>query len=445
MRKIIVLLVFFCFQHLNAQDLATRLAASDYRLSYDDTRTLAVDVHALAFFKDNEFGGDQATGYTLPGFWLQPRLTYQPLDAVRLEAGLHAIVFNGANKYPCYAYHDIARWKGAQYQRGAHVLPFFRAQAQLRRLNFVLGDIYGGANHGLVEPLMNHEVNLAQDPEMGFQLLADLPRYHFDAWINWQSFIFREDNHQEAFTVGLSQRIGLFSTASRKAESQGSLRSAASYVSPFASLSQPVAPSISLYIPIDILIQHRGGEIDNTEMGAQTIDNAAIGLGLRWNNKGKIFNGLTAEALALGCLQQSGNLWPFDNGLGASVSLSADFLRQLRIFATTVYGKDFCPIYGAPFFSTFSTKTGGSFDHILTSHVGAEWSHTFARDYVLGAKVDTYLCSTGEETIPAEATTIEIDGSPSGLVTRPSAFKNNFSFGVFFRCSPRFELKRFKR
>ena len=144
-------------------------------------------------------------------------------------------------------------------------------------------------------------------------------------------------------------------------------------------------------------------------------------------------------------MQQSGNLWPFDNGLGASVSLRADFMRQLRIFATTVYGKDFCPIYGAPFFSTYSTKTGGSFDHILTSHVGAEWSHTFARDYVLGAKVDTYLCSTGEETIPAEATTIELDGSPSGLVTRPSAFKNNFSFGVFFRCSPRFELKRFKR
>ena len=29
----------------------------------------------------------------------------------------------------------------------AHVLPFFRAQAQLKNLTFVLGDIYGGANH----------------------------------------------------------------------------------------------------------------------------------------------------------------------------------------------------------------------------------------------------------------------------------------------------------
>jgi hypothetical protein len=442
-RACILTLVLFLAHPLSAQDLASRLAASDYRLSYDDTRTLAVDVHALAFFKDNEYGGDQATGYTLPGFWLQPRLTYQPLDAIRVEAGFHAMVFNGAGKYPCYAYHDIARWKGAQYQSGAHVLPFFRAQAQLRRLTFVLGDLYGGANHGLVEPLMNPEVNLTQDPEMGFQLLLDLPRYHLDAWINWQSFIFREDNHQEAFTVGFSQRIGLFSSSSNS--SPGTLRSATSFVPSVATMASSSAPSLSLYLPIDVLIQHRGGEIDDTDMGAQTIDNAAIGLGLRWNTKGKAFNGLTAEALALGCLQQSGHLWPFDKGLAAGLTLSADFLRQLRLFATTVYGRDFCPLYGAPFFSTYSTKTGGRFDHVLTTHVGAEWSHTFAHDYVLGAKVDTYLCSTGEETIPAEATTIELDGSPSGLVTRPSAFKNNFSFGVFFRCSPRFELKRFKR
>ena len=263
MRKLCVFIpLMLCCLPINAQDLATRLAATDYRLSYDDTRTLAVDVQSLAFFKDNEFGGDQATGYTLPGFWLQPRLTYQPLDAIRLEAGFHAAVFDGANKYPCFAYNDIAQWKGTQYQHGAHILPFFRAQAQLRNLQFVLGDLFGGANHGVVEPLMNPEVNLTQDPEMGFQLLYDLPRYHLDAWINWQSFIFREDTHQEAFTVGLSQRIAL---------------------TPQRSSLTPHPSSLNFYLPIDILIQHRGGEIDDTHTGAQTIDNAALGIGMRWN------------------------------------------------------------------------------------------------------------------------------------------------------------------
>lgn len=411
------------YHRASAQDLATHLAATDYHLSYDNTRTLSVDLDALAFFKNNEYGGHQATGYTLPGFWLQPRLAYQPLDAVRLELGCHALIFNGANKYPCFAYHDIARWKGTQYQHGFHVLPFFRAQAHLRDFTFVLGNLYGGANHGLVEPLMNPEVNLSQDPEMGFQLFCDRPFYHLDAWINWQSFIFREDNHQEAFTVGVSQRIRL-----NKASSP-----------------------LHVYLPVDVLIQHRGGEIDATDDGVQTIDNGAFGVGLKWNARKRIFNALTAEVMALGCWQQTGELWPFDTGLATAATLRADFLRQLSCFATLFYAKDFCPIYGAPFFSTFSTKTGGHFDNVFTPHLGIEWHHTFAHDYVLGAKIDTYLSHTGRETLPAgytENTDSEGITAPASSTyntalesnTAPAAFKNNFSFGIYFRCSPSFRL-----
>ena len=413
MRKISLFILLTCLVPLRAQDLATRLVATDYRLSYDQTRSLGVDVNALTFFKNNEFGGPQATGYTLPGFWLQPRLSYQPMDVIRLEAGFHALVYNGANKYPCFAYHDIARWKGNQYQRASHVLPFFRAQARLGSFTFVLGDIYGGANHGIVEPLMNAEVNLSQDPEMGFQLLVDRPHYHLDAWINWQSFIFREDTHQEAFTVGLSQRIALGSPLSAR---------------PSRTLDHSRA--FNFYVPIDVLIQHRGGEIDDTHTGVQTIDNLAVGLGLQWNSRRKVFNGLNAELLALGCWQQTGQLWPFDSGVGASASVSVELLRQVRLFATAVYAKDFCPIYGAPFFSTYSTKTGGRFESVLTPHIGVEWFHTFAKDYVLGAKLDSYLARTGVETLP--------DGQQ-----RPSALNNNFTFGIFMRCSPQFMIKKF--
>lgn len=391
MSRLFVILVFIASSlSLPAQELAERLVATDYRLSADDTQTLAIDADALAFFKNNEFNADHVTGYTLPGFWVQPRLTYQPLDAVRIEAGFHALVFNGANKYPCFTYHDIARWKGDQYQYGAHLLPFLRAQAQLGSVNFVFGTIYGGANHGLVEPLMNAENNLTQDPEMGFQLLVDKPRYHLDAWINWQSFIFREDTHQEAFTVGLSQRIAL---------------------------NAPQSP-LAWYVPIDILFQHRGGEIDSCELNMATLDNAALGLGLRWNANGKVFNGMTAEALGLACWKQHGDVWPFKSGFGASLMLSADLFRQLRVFATTVWAHNFCPLYGSPFFSTFSTEKGQDFGHVLTSHLGAEWSHTFAPGYVVGAKLDTYLCSVDH-----------------------GSFSNNFCFGVFIRCSPHFKLK----
>ena len=388
----------------SAQDLATTMTASDHRLQSADTRTLSFELDALTFFKDNEYEGEQSRGYSLPGMQLQPKLTYQPLDAIRLEAGLHALIFDGANKYPCYAYHDIGRWKGGQYQHGAHVLPYFRAQAQLGKVAFVFGDIYGGANHGVMEPLMNPEVNLTQDPEMGFQLLADLPRWHMDAWLNWQSYIFETDTHQEAFTVGVSQRIQL----------NGSQN------------------AIHVYIPVDILVQHRGGEQDTTSLGVQTITNGGVGLGMRWKAGGRVLRSLTAEAAVLGCWQQKDQLWPFDAGIGGSISVAADFVKEFRAFAGFFAARDFVSLYGAPFYSTLSQKEPGArFSRLLTPHVGLEWHHTFARDYTLGAKVDAYPLAAGRLT--------HADGR-----VEPATFANNFSFGVYLRCRPHFLLKRFR-
>ncbi len=387
-----------------AQDLAYRLAASDHRLDSADTRSLFFALDNISFFKDNEFNGEQAKGYTLPGLWVQPKVVWQPLHSIRLEAGCHALVFDGANKYPCYVYHDIGTWKGNQYQRGFHVLPFFRAQAQLKRLTFVLGDIYGGANHRVMEPLMNPEINLTQDPEMGFQLLLDLPRYELDAWVNWQSYIFEEDTHQEAFTVGIHQRVSLNSKLS----------------------------TLNFYLPIDILIQHRGGEQDITDLGVQTITNGGIGFGVEWNTGARVVRRLTAELAALGCWQQSGHLWPFNLGAAGSCMVAVDFARDFRLFAGAFYARDFVSLYGIPFYSTLSQKhPGARFDKVIVPHVGAEWSHTFAKNYILGAKVDAYPMIEGEMT--------NADGT-----VRASTFVNHFSFGVYFRCHPRFLLKHWQ-
>ena len=368
-----------------AQDLATRMAAFDIAIDPAATGTLSLTIDNLSFFKDNEYEGDHSRGYSLPGLWLQPKVVYQPLPNVRLEAGFHALIFDGANKYPCYAYHDIGRWKGNQYQSGAHVLPFFRAQAQLQNLTFVLGDIYGGANHHLMEPLMNTEVNLTQDPEMGFQLLWNLPRYQLDAWLNWQSYIFEEDTHQEAFTVGVHQQF----------------------------LLNDPAQAWHWYLPVDVLAQHRRGEQDITDMGVQTITNGGIGLGLRWRTGARALESITAEAAALGCWQQAGELWPFDSGVAVSGSVAAQFKNGLRVFGGLFYTRDFVSLYGSPFYSTLSQADAGTrFRDLLTPHAGVEWCHTFAKDYTLGAKADIY---------PVRGT-------------------NNFSFGAYFRCTPSFQL-----
>ena len=394
-------------------DMARRMGYQPYRGDSTQTKTLGIELEALAFFKDNEFDGNVQRGYSLPGVRLQPRLTYTPIDEIKLELGLHATIYSGANKYPCYVFHDIATWKGDQYQSGAHLLPFFRATARFKSITLAVGDIYGGATHGFVEPMYNPELILTDDPEMGFQMIVDTKRWHSDLWMNWQSYIFKESSHQEAFTVGWTQNINVWK---RTKEDR----------------------THSLDIPIQLVIQHRGGEQDNTKMGVQTIANGALGMGYEYKAPGnRIVTGVQAEVMALYCLQQSGNLWPFKNGPALWVKASVDFIRDLRVTAGFFSAKDFCSLYGSQYFGTLSTKrAGGRFDGMNTGLISLEYSRTFANAYTIGANLKAYIYKTGSLALPADDTHPE-------PYTIPGEFRTPFSFGVYFRCSPSFVLKRF--
>ena len=394
-------------------DMARRMGYQPYRVDSTQTKTLGIELEALAFFKDNEFDGNVQRGYSLPGVRLQPRLTYTPIDEIKLELGLHATIYSGANKYPCYVFHDIATWKGDQYQSGAHLLPFFRATARFKSITLAVGNIYGGATHGFVEPMYNPELILTDDPEMGFQMIVDTKRWHSDLWMNWQSYIFKESSHQEAFTVGWTQNINVWK---RTKEDR----------------------THSLDIPIQLVIQHRGGEQDNTKMGVQTIANGALGMGYEYKApENLIVTGVQAEVMALYCLQQSGNLWPFKNGPALWVKASVDFIRDLRVTAGFFSAKDFCSLYGSQYFGTLSTKrAGGRFDGMNTGLISLEYSRTFANAYTIGANLKAYIYKTGSLALPADDTHPE-------PYTIPGEFRTPFSFGVYFRCSPSFVLKRF--
>lgn len=394
-------------------DMARRMGYQPYRVDSANTNTLGLELEALAFFKDNEFDGSVQCGYSLPGVRLQPRLTYTPIDEIKLELGLHATIYSGANKYPCYVFHDIAKWKGDQYQSGAHLLPFFRATARFRHITLAVGNIYGGATHGFIEPMYNPELVLTDDPEMGFQMIVDTKRWHSDLWLNWQSYIFEESTHQEAFSVGWTQTVNVWRHARQNTVH-------------------------SLSIPIQLVLQHRGGEQDNTHLGVQTVANGALGVAYEYMAPGNRFvTGIQAEAMAMYCIQQSGNLWPFKNGPALWLKTSVDFIRDLRVTAGFFAAKDFCSLYGSQYFGTLSTKfPQGRFSSMTTGMIGVEYSRTFASAYTVGAHLKAYLCNTGTLSLPA-------DESHPEPYTIPGEFRTPFSFGVYFRCSPSFVLKRF--
>ena len=82
--------------------------------------------------------------------------------------------------------------------------------------------------------------------------------------------------------------------------------------------------------------------------------------------------------------------------------------------------KHFVSLYGNHFFSTLSVRNGQSYDGIGTAYAHVEYSHVFARRYVLGAEGEFFQSSmTGHS-------------------------ETNFSFGVYLRVNPSIIIKRWK-
>lgn len=375
----------------------------DFSNNDSNNENLSFEVFALGFFRDNEYDSDMTKGYSLPGAIVRPAFVYDKKIAsgsnlpkgknkhhnIHLELGAHALLFDGANKYPCYAYHDIGKWKGNQYQSGAHILPWFRAQAVVGNFAFVLGDIYGGASHAYATPLYNNEQTLSADPEMGTQIVYKAPNITGEAYVNWQSYQFEEDTHQEAFTVGI-----------------GAI--------PYTNYNNG-----SFSFPVRVLAQHRGGEQDipSLDLGVQTIANASVGV--RFSQVVPfIMTNWELQANILGCYQQAGKLWPFESGLAYNAEGRMLFGRDLMVTVGEFYApKNFVSIYGNHFFSTLSTKTGKNHPGLNTVYLMTDYSHQISKGYVLGANAELYKVNA------------------TGL----NEF--NFSFGIYLRLKPSFKLK----
>lgn len=401
-RLIVCGLLSLCLPSLISAQIADRVFKSDPYFGPERKGQLLFELDNLSFFKNNEFSGPVMKGYTLPGFWVQPKLVYYPLENIKLEVGAHMLFYHGAYQYPLYSYTDIPNREG-DYSR-AHVIPFFRGQIALSdQWSFVIGNIYGAANHNLIEPLYSPELNLSADPETGLQILFDSKHVDMDVWVNWQSFIFRNDTHQEVFTFGLSTNF--------------------KYNDPHS--------KFHFYSPLQVLAQHRGGEIDTlTVNSVQTLMNGAVGVGALWNiNKG-VFKNLNLEVDATGYYQQAGSMWPFDNGYGVYVRASAD-IYDFRIKTSYWECDEYISIFGLPFYGALSTKEEGStFKKPQMIYAGVEYSRSFGKGYTLGVDLDLYHNLSGEMNNPE-----------TGL--RPVESSTAFAFGVYLRLNPSFLLKSF--
>lgn len=387
---------------LSAQ-VSEQVFKTDYRIDPAKKGELSLGIDNLSFFKDNEYMGLYANGYTLPGLWLQTKAVYYPLSILKLEAGVHFLRFWGTDRYPNMAYRNIAVWKGDQYRKGMHTLFWFRAQLALSsHADIILGGLYGGANHNLIEPLYHPELNLSADPEMGAQFLYHSRGLDLDLWVNWESFIFRDDIHQEAFTVGLSSRI---------------------------KFNKPEA-SFHVYMPVQAVVQHRGGEIDTLfGTSVETLVNYAFGVGGTWNTGHKVFKNINLEIDAAGYNQQADNLWPLDKGHGLYARIAAD-IYDFRVKASYWKCHDFISLFGNPFYGAVSTAYPNvTFADPVLLYCGLEYSRVLAKGFAFGVDLDVYK---------HQQLTLR-----SGKSESQRKGQTNVSAGIYLRVNPSFLIKKF--
>lgn len=297
------------------------------RSSAFEQNRLAFNFYNSNFFVDNEYSGEKTSGYTLPGFRFTPTLSYE-MGKVFLEAGVSFLHYHGANRYPCTVYAALPSWQGYQYMSGVHLVPFFRAMWQMGphfRLTF--GNLDRRNSHFLTEPLYNVENTFASDPEAGVQITYEGRFHSSDAWVDWRSFVFGGDIHQETFTFAYSSNtfFSLFSDRFR------------------------------IRIPLAAILQHLGGENLGGDFEIQTWANLSAGLKAEYAFTSSL-------SLAAGCdiffyKELSGTgIMPFKQGWAAFPQLEIKY-KRLSVKVAYYDSEDFVSLLGSPHFSNFSSNT----------------------------------------------------------------------------------------
>ncbi len=247
---------------------------------------LQVGLNVLGYQKNNEYFNDIAEGYTLFGYHLNPRLVYFASPTVRIDAGVQVQKDFGTNDYSL-------------------VQPTFTIRYEEGDLALLFGTLEGHLNHGYIEPLYDFERVMTNRLENGLQLLLNKPSFKMDAWIDWQRYIRRRDPFLEEVAGGISSEVVLYKTPVSLAFSENE-------------------PETETYIglPLQFTAQHRGGQIDDTQLPLVTLANVAAGVVVRKNFNRKVLKALHFQPYVVG-FKDFSNVKQFAYEQGAGLYLNA--------------------------------------------------------------------------------------------------------------------------
>lgn len=225
-----ILFLILTVAQLDAQTL-TDLNYHYKNLDTTEIKTLNFRIESMSFFHNTEYMGDIVDGYTWTGAWLRPKLSYTFSDKLKLDVGGHFLRYHSRDDFTV-----VRPWFSAQYQ----MFPKMKA---------IFGNLNLNRNQGLVKQLWEPERMMTDAPREGAQFMYESKYFEMQNWMGWEQFILRGDPYQEHFTFGLSGRVQIFPNS-----------------------------GVKIHIPMQLLVYHRGGEIDSSPLGVITDLNYATGL-----------------------------------------------------------------------------------------------------------------------------------------------------------------------
>lgn len=379
--------------------LAMTIQGQEEKLQEKDKGDVSFSMPTYVFFKDNEYIGQEAYGYTLPGVRVKPMISYQPLKNLSISIGVSALKYWGADIYPCYNYVSVPRYSDTNTQKGFHHLPFFRVDYQMNsNSNLILGNIINTQHHYLSEPLFNEELVYTQDDEEGVQWLYNSTYLDNDLWLNWQNFNFYNDVDREAFLLGISGRI------------------------------KPINKKISVSIPYSFLWQHHGGELDTvTSKALDHWTNGSLGLTLSYNLNKRYLSKIIGDFSYFYSKDLKNDTWRFPAGHAFFPSLTLEN-NNCNLKLGYYYSKDMISFYGNAFFSNLAQRNSRlTYKDNKLLYLALNYNVLLSKDYSLGFLTQWYY---------KFGSTLRYDMKEGDKIS--------FSFGIVLKANPKFNIYKVK-
>lgn len=286
--KVLFLLFLLVISYFAEAQLNNNVLKRQVKVQEQNANELRMELCALGFMKNNEYFNKIADGYTLFGYQLNPTLSYQPTATVKLEAGVFLWKDFGASGYE-------------------RIAPTFTVKVKREQWELLFGTLEGNLGHGYIEPLYDFERLITNHLESGIQYKLSTPRLQLDSWVDWVNMIYVGDDELEQINGGAAAAILLLGQ-----EGKSNLKD-----------------SLRLTLPLQFTAQHKGGQIDASDLPLTTLANAAVGLELEKLYSRRFLHRLYIKNYLVGYKDFSNELQlPYEQGYGVYLNLGADTKYQ---------------------------------------------------------------------------------------------------------------------